>query len=214
MLARPISVIWALAGALCVPTFALSETIYESATLGPTGAASGLDLSSTQHVGSRFSIALPANVTGVRGHMLGVNPNPTSLFAAIVRMSGEFPSPTVYTTDTLASTVFTLPLAGLSRDVFVPLSASLPAGNYALIFGAGRFGATGLSGRMPTNNPETPQGTGSFFLGGSGTWINLAPRFSQFRFVVEGQFVPEPSTLSLLVLGGLAAVLRARLQAG
>ncbi len=201
MLVRMIAVTWTLAGAFSANS--LGDTIYESATLGPTGAASGLDLSSTQHIGSRFSISMPATVTGVRGHLLGVNPNPTSLFAAIVRMFGDFPSPTVYTTDTLASAVFTVPLAGLSRDVSVPLAASLAAGDYAVIFGAGQFGATGRSGRMPTNNAETPQGTGSFFLGGSGSWVDLAPQFSRFRFVVEGQTLPEPSTGSLFLLGRL-----------
>jgi hypothetical protein len=40
--------------------------------------------------------------------------------------------------------------------------------------------------------------------GGSGAWVNLAPPNSQFRFVVEGLFVPEASSLHLFVICGLA----------
>ena len=91
--------------------------------------------------------------------------------------------------------------------VIVPLPVTLSPGTYALIFGSGRFGATG-EGFLPKVSGDLPGA--SYFVGESnhdvGSWI-AATEISNARFVVLGSTVPEPSSFILAVIGltGLAA---------
>ncbi|MFQ5591019.1 MAG: hypothetical protein ACE5HE_07655, partial [Phycisphaerae bacterium] len=105
-----------------------------------------------------------------------------TLFAAIVVLSDPAALPVGAPLDegeVVASTVFD---AGRpSSDVRVPLAATLDPGAYALIFGSGLFGATGVGG-MPLNNADLP-GASYFFWNGN-AWID--DPFTDARFVVEG----------------------------
>ena len=92
------------------------------------------------------------------GEWLRVLTNPGTLFAAIVPLDADTDLPmTTDLSDALASAMFAT--EGSSDQIEVPLEVDLDVGRYALIFGSGLFGATGL-GYMPDNNagvgdPET-----------------------------------------------------------
>jgi len=168
-----------------VVTTASVGLIYESATLGPTGQGGGTLLDSSQFLGSRFSVTETVEVTAIGGHMqLGSFPPGGSLFGAIVDMSGLLPAGSPFTGgEVVASTVFTAP--SLSSDVSVPLSVILPPGDYAIIFGSGQLGAFGF-GSMPSNDIDTPAGSGSYFFWNGGISIWQDSGIINTRFTVEG----------------------------
>ena len=182
---------------------AQGDIIYESATLGPAGQNGGATLAGSQYSGSRFSLNDPVQVQGMGGHMFGIDGG--SLFGAIVSLSGSsaLPSGSPFDTTTMAATTFTLPI-GADADVTVPLSLELQPGNYAIIFGSGQFGASGL-GAMPMDNIDIP-GQASYFA-----WVNnngwIDGSISQTRFVVYGDVVPEPGTFALFAIASGAIAL-------
>jgi len=191
-------------GGIGFPQHVFAEVIYESATLGPTGLDNGIVLSTSQFLGSRFSVTETFEVTAIGGHMFSGN-IPT-LFGAIVDMSGPLPAGSPFTGgEVLASTVFTAN-DGFSTDFSTPLSVTLPPGDYALVFGSGEFGATG-GGRMTSNNFDTPTGSGSYFFWDSVSWGEGT--FDSARFTVNGDVVEIPvggtalpiDTTALLVAG-------------
>jgi hypothetical protein len=102
--------------------------------------------------------------------------------------------------------VTTLTFPEPSAEVFGNLQLRLDPGWYALVFGSGLFGATGR-GAAVLNNPDIGDPSYIAFQPGPGFgWDNLSSLFRNFRFVVEGRVVPEPSasgfafTVSLLLL--------------
>ena len=148
---------------------------------------------SKQILGARFHVGSAVQIEEIGGHILGqqthVNGQPErsfygTLFAAIVRLNGPTALPTE-TPDSLtavASTIFTP--AFPSDDILVPLTVTLPVGDYALIFGGGDlFGAT-REGSMPDNNVEIP-GNASIFSWSEqrNTWLNETNR--GLRFVIK-----------------------------
>jgi len=163
-----------------------ADILYESATLGTIGQTGGISISTTQFVGSRFSISQTVQVTEIGGHIQSIG----DIFGAIIQLPGPsiLPSGSPFDAgEVIAFTTF-LP-SSPSSDISVPLSVILPPGDYALVFGSGLFGATGLGGIL-TNNPETPEGSGSFFFfsGSSTTWIN-GGGIAEARFTVNGNAV-------------------------
>jgi hypothetical protein len=117
--------------------------------------------------------------------------------SAIVSLSGPdaLPSGSPFNTTTIATVTFTLPVYE-DADVSIPLSVELQPGNYALIFGSGQFGASGV-GAMPSDNIDIP-GQASYFGWWNNVWNNDS--ISNERFVVYGEVVPEPSTLTLFAM--------------
>jgi len=189
---------------------AFADIIYESATLGPTGQTSGgLNANTVQLLGSRFSISEIVDVTDVGGHFR--NPQLFGndlIFGAIVELSGPnaFPLGDPFTGgEVLAFTTFTPP--DPSADISIPLSITLQPGDYALVFGAGEFGATG-QGVMTDNNFDTPEGVGSYITWQTNNnWVPIVTH-DDLRFTVNGLGIPPvggeliPLDTSALLLAG------------
>jgi hypothetical protein len=174
---------------------ARGDVLYQSATLGPIGQASGYVLASYVFLGSRFSLSGPVQVDAIGGHMYG---NYGTLFGAIFSLSGPnaLPSGSPFDSTPLASVAFTPPVIG-DTDVSVPLSVELQPGNYAILFGSGQFGADGV-GAMPTDNSDIP-GQASYFGWWDNQWHNGG--FNSVRFAVYGEPVPEPGIIALFAIG-------------
>lgn len=202
---------WTMALGLlaCVPAHA--GIIFQSATLGPTGLSwgNGWDIAGGTDLAVRFQLLDTYNVTAVGGDFVSVGPAPNgTIFAAIAAIGGPaaFPStPGSFTP--LASATFTAPSS--SADIRVALPVTLGPGYYALIFGGGRFGATG-NALAPGSDSDLP-GV-SYFVGAGVSdpgsyWANGG--ISGTRFVVEGTLsegtgtVPEPGTGALFLGAGL-----------
>jgi len=207
---RLFSALCALATGLIMSAVVNAAVIHESATLGLTGqSSSGSLLTSTQFLGSRFSITDTVSVDNVGGHLYHFDAG--NLFASIVSLSSPTALPTgtpFNTGELMASTTFSGAL--LSSDVLIPLSVTLAPGDYALIFGSGLFAASG-SGAMPSNNTDI-SGSASYFhwRGDTSTWIDGG--FTDTRFVVTGTVVPIPAAIWLFGSGllGLIGVARKR----
>jgi hypothetical protein len=181
---------------------ALAGYLFETAQMGTGGQSSGNSVISVQYLGARFHLPQAAEVSAVGGHIFSDTEG--TLFVAIaplVSLAG-FPlgEPSNFTP--LAVTTFVAPPVFASADVSIPLSVELPAGDYAIIFGSGRFGAT-ASGAMPTNNSPLDL-TGLFFTDALDSW--RVPLNQAMRFTVSGVLVPEPSGMALATIG-LAGVL-------
>jgi hypothetical protein len=188
--------------ALSGANHANAATIFESGTLGPTGLAQGSvaasNITPNVFAGVRFQITQTVLTTQVGGHF--VDRNNGTFFGAIVVLDNgnDFPdSGDLSTSDILGSTELIFPVP--SDEVFGDLNLSLDPGWYALVFGSGLFGTLG-DGAAPLNNPDIGSPEYIAFQPGSG-WVNLTnPIFRNFRFVLEGTVVPEPSTFALFML--------------
>lgn len=199
------SVVWFCAA----PGTALATIIVETATLGATGQTSGTNINSNQWLGARFTLTQPTQITDIGGHLVSTAPG--GIFGAIVPLSSPtaLPSflPSTIATSALAGTVFTPP--SLSADVLTPLSVLLAPGSYAVVFGSGGpFGAAGSGAMAIANLPLL--GSPSFFRAFGGSWVENG--FTEARFVVVGNVVPEPTTALLLGVGlaGVTAMRRRR----
>jgi len=158
--------------------------IHESATMGSFGQSSGWVFDSSSIIGSRFHLDQEVDVLTIGGHLLEHTSG--TVFGVIISLSGPTAFPTGSPFDpgeVIGSVVFTLPDA--SMDFRIPLSATLPVGDYALLFGAGQFGASASSvGLMPSDG-QTNFPDASYFLWNGSIWGNTSPSPPP-RFVVEG----------------------------
>jgi hypothetical protein len=173
-------------------------TIYESATLGLTGHTGGRTVSSSQFLGSRFTLTDTFQISSVGGHLGGSGTG----FGAIIELdAGSIPTGFQFD-ETVVLAVSIFDFGGSSDLVTMPMTLTLPAGDYALVFGSGLFGATS-GGLMPTEFDTLAvnlDGAGSYFRWNT-SWFDLA--FDRVRFEVNGQLasIPEPSTLALFATG-------------
>lgn len=193
--------------------------VYESATLGTTGQSGGLFLASDFLVGSWFSLSESTQITALGGHAAVSNgsADDDTLWVAVIELQdGALPTFNVNDIETHAkvSGLLTHPLGfGSSRDLRTNVNAVLGPGDYAILIGGGfsfngnvgLFGAT-TSGVMARSNTDLP-GSQYFGYTSSGGWDNTIDR-TRSRLIVEGvtAAVPEPSSLSLLVVAGLGAL--------
>ncbi len=201
---------------LTVPNPICAATIFESGTLGPTGIPQGSvtasNITSNVFAGVRFKLSTPVKTTRIGGHF--VDRNNGTFFGAIVRLTDEndFPdSGDLSTPDKLGSVVLTFPVP--SAEVFGDLDLLLDPGWYAIVFGSGLFGTSG-DGAAPLNNPDIGLPSYIAFQPGSVSgWNNLInPLFRNFRFVVEGNKVPEASTVVILMTGFLLSMFHDRIS--
>jgi hypothetical protein len=187
-----------LPGISCCCALTTEPILYESAKADGHGGGKSVDR--FQYLGERFHVAKATQVDHVGGDVGTMVPEPSStIFVAITPLSGPsgFPLETPLTFTPAAATAITL--FELDSNLLFPLNAFLPPGDYALVFGSNRFGATGR-GYLGTNNTENPGA--SYFVGSmdsifdNGIWRNDAgPR--GMRFVVQGVQIPEPSAQAL-----------------
>lgn len=184
-----------------------AATIFESGTLGPTGIprseiTGGSNVSASVFVGVRFYLNESVNATHVGGHFVRNTGANESLFGTIVSLSdpNDFPdSGNLSTPDVVGTTLLAFPEP--SNEVFGALAKPLAPGWYALVFGSGLFATTG-SGVAVNNGVDI--GSPTYIarqVGAVNGWSNLInPIFRNFRFVVQGQVVPEPSAINLLMV--------------
>ena len=84
-----------------------------------------------------------------------------TIFAAIIELENNLPIGDPFeVSEVVASTTF---VPDTNVDTLVPLEVLLEAGEYGLVFGSGRFGATGASA-MPNTGTDTSIGTNSYFV--------------------------------------------------
>ena len=172
------------------------DFIFESADVGRTGRFSGggIGVSEDFFSGVRFELTEPAEIGSIGG-MFSSREDGT-IFGAVVELPGGFSypdPPDLSGNDVLGTTLLELPpfIDGI-QDISAPLELSLDPGWYALMFGSGKFGATGnatAGGENPNPHPTADiitlrqsDGFGirqasdpRFYLAGPGSHDNSAP---------------------------------------
>jgi PEP-CTERM motif len=211
-------------------TAAIAANLAIAATAAPasanlvleTATYTGVDTGETvpqdgRFVGAAFTLGGTEQITSV-GAQFGGFPSGT-IFAAIVPLASQTSLPSFLDTDiaanAIADVVFSVPMQpnGGPIDMSVPLSVTLTAGSYAVVFGSGAFGADGWAGLGEDNNVVgSPNWISTLF---DNTWS--ADSYDGIRITVTAAgagAVPEPSTWAMLILGfaglGAAERLRAR----
>jgi hypothetical protein len=187
----------------CAPlagTAHAATPVYESASFVDESVSNGdYYVDDSRFLGAVFSIGVGEQLSAIGGNFTQYSDG--SLFGAIVPLAPGAALPGDVASTAVAHTVFT-PNGG---DQTVSISGLLAPGTYALIFGAGLFGATGSSGLV---SGQTALGTPSFVqVDGSG-----ASAFTDdtLRFVVLATPVPEPATAALWAAGALLLGLASR----
>ena len=206
-------------------TTADAATIYESALPASSGQG-GLDSGATiggysgsgQIYGARFSISQGVHVDSIGGLFFaqpqGNQPQPYAddIFGAILRLASiaSFPTGDPFSAaEVVASTVFHVG-STTAHEVITPLSADLDAGAYALVFGSGRFGATGIAAAPPSGQSLSAQYIYWGDSSGPTSWHTDGSSGSA-RFFVLGT-VPEPASAALLLFGAALCLTRRTLR--
>ena len=196
------------AAAFAAPVFARADVILETASY--TGADAGdYSIYATRWIGAAFTLDTTTEITSI-GAQFGRYSYGT-FFGAIIPISTitglpDF-APTDIAADALASTVFSVPGGG-AADLSEPLSVTLAAGSYAVVFGSGAFGADGSGGVSDDNDTiGTPSFVSYFDVWYGDTWSS--DPYDGARLTVFGvAAVPEAATWAMITLGflGLAFV--------
>lgn len=197
-----------IAGAVLTTSVSTASggTIHQSAT----GPFLGSDFSTNwnQYLGSRFSIGQTTQITSIGGFVQGRSSPCISLgtcpdwdgeiFAALVGLdsSGALPSFDVsdLETNTLAYATFAPPTS--ASLVLSSVDVNLTPGDYAILIGSGAFGVFGNS-EMTGGGTDAPLSSYFYANVATNTWYNGS--FSGTQFVVEGNVVPIPAALPLLM---------------
>ena len=186
-------------------TFAAHQTVnaasftLASAEMGSSGQTTGTPITATNYVGWRFRVNSATAVTEVGGHLGAITGN---LFAAIISLTAidAMPQGAPFAEGTVkASTSFTPPTE--SGDFRTPLSASLTPGSYALIFGSGKFNASGMALAATAGQSNiTPTTQTSYVF-----WRQTLPNVfnwtvgtpNSIRFVVVGSEIAGPTDFNI-----------------
>ena len=186
----------------------------------PGDGAGGYAINEEQYVGVRFFLSTPV-ITSSVGGQFGTHFPTVDMFAALVRLSGPMDVPdstALDTPDVLGATLLRVAPdpSRMNDDFAAAITTELTDGWYALIFGAGGpFGSSvGPLEVAATNGLTVPFETWPFFLVRPTLDVFEEIPNRQLRFFLDGRVapapVPEPTTLSLLILSGAAAVVRRR----
>jgi hypothetical protein len=167
-------------------------------------------IASIQFIGTCLYLEESIHVQSIGASVFGASDD-TTLFMALISMdsSSSLPSGNPFTEDeVLAHT--TLNIGTELNDYWAAMDISLAPGYYGLVIGSGLYGTTG-AGAMPNNNydhlfseyfswtsvsPYNPYDPipladdGAWYSGGDG-----------YRFLMEGDVIPEPSSILLLLTG-------------
>ncbi len=185
-------------------------TIFESSTLGTTGvewddllsqSVPGSNINPSTFNGVRFELTHHTFVTAVGGHFVASSSEP--FFGAIVSLDDEHDLPDsvdLSTSDVLGHTEVAIPR--MSDEVLGELRIGLSPGWYALVFGSGLFNTSAIGGVL-RNGEDIGTPTYIANLAGTG-WRSLEGTslpFNNARYVIRGFVVPEPSTLTFLLIG-------------
>lgn len=150
------------------PTHA--ATTLETAAMGPAGqSGGGAVVSATSWFGAIVSLDAPGEVISVGAHLVSTGSGP--VFAAVLPIDSITGLPPCLDLSCALATELVTP-PNPSAEVSVPMSVSLAAGDYALLFGSGAAGATGQA-TAPLNNPMlgNPTFLGRVFFSGEFTWV-------------------------------------------
>ena len=188
--------------------------LFESATTAKTGPltfpAGGIRTDFDVFSGVNFFVDSTVHVDRIGGnfHQSQVSGN-NQIFGAIVPVDGMLdpPDPADLSSNVLGTTTINLPLNSFVTEIVSgPLSLTLSPGWYGIIFGSGKFGATG-EGIATTQDADGPVNTNGIL-----TYALLQPSGQQSiqapgpRYFVK--VVPEPSSnLGFITLGILGAIL-------
>ena len=126
-----------------IPGQSNGASVYQTNPLPSPPYVSGFLISAEQFLGARFEVTSPVETSSIGGLLHGDG----DLFGAIVRLSGpeDMPDSTdLSTSDVIAHAV--VPATPVHQVISAPISAELTPGWYAIVFGTGRFGATGNGG--------------------------------------------------------------------
>ncbi|MCH8048210.1 MAG: tandem-95 repeat protein, partial [Planctomycetes bacterium] len=182
--------------------------IYESTQQGASGGGGGSNIDAAQFLASRFFVDATIR-TGRIGGEIGGNSAAGNgmLFAAIVALSGPDDLPDsvdLSTPDVVGHALLPLDTSDIFGDLIAaPLDIELARGWYAMVYGSGKFGATG-SGYAPA----TGSGGHELLTMWQGRWISQTNHAS--HFFLDGEAIPagvlandsdaegEPLTASLV----------------
>lgn len=189
-----------------------AAVVFESASADALSSNSGITVggASSQIYGAAFQLSTSVAVTGIGGLFLAQGrPFPNDIFGALIRLDSiaALPGGTgLSDADVVAGVVFNVTTSG---DVTAPLSATLDHGAYAVVFGSGEFGASGVAALPPTGQVYATN-----YLGwntNSGSWFG-GDGYGRVFVLGTPVAVSEPTSLTLaaLALAGIAAVRRRR----
>src|SRR5262249_39666860 len=132
-----------------------------------------------QILGARFHVNGTVAVDHIGAHF--VKSDGGLIFGALVSLSGSpgLPGGTPGAFNPIAETTFSVP--NQSSDQMIPLSATLGSGDYAVLFGSDRFGATG---KAAIGGGDTDKGQPSTFYSDATNWLDNPLPGS--RFLVTG----------------------------
>jgi hypothetical protein len=193
---------------LAVPVSASAKLVLETATYTGNDAGEYI-VQDGRWIGAAFTLSSTQQITSVGGQFGGFPGG--MIFAAMVPLASQTSLPNFTPSDietyAIADVVFSVPQA-VAIDYTVPLSVTLPAGSYAVIFGSGAFGASGFAGLGDLNDVVgTPNWANTFF---DDAWD--ADSYDGVRITLTA--APEPSTWAMLLVGfaGLAFVSNSRMR--
>jgi hypothetical protein len=179
---------------------AAAATVFETASY--TGVDTGdYSIYDQRWIGATFTLSQTTQVNSIGGQF---NLGAGTLFGAIVALpsAGAVPSfnPSAIGSNALASAVFDAPVD--IADVSAPVSVTLAAGNYAVIFGSNQFGATGQAGMGSNNDLKgSPQFIEYFGAVNGDAWDEDLN--DGLRLFVNGTPAPapEPTTWAMMMIG-------------
>jgi hypothetical protein len=126
----------------------VGDRIHESTAHGGSGGGGGSAFTPSGFLASRFFIDEAFRTTRIGGEIGGeFGAGNSKVFAAIVALTGpdDFPdSVDLSTPDVLGHALLPVPEDGLSFLNDAELTVNLTPGWYAIVYGSGRFGATGI----------------------------------------------------------------------